>query len=861
MSDFFADEELIQEFVIESREALSTVDESLLALEEDPSQTQLVAEIFRRVHTIKGSAGFLDIENLEVLAHAGESLLSDVRDETTPFTEPIATALMETVDALRDGLDRCETQGLDSVLPYAALIARLRALRETRGASTELPGADAPAPTETDEGETPTEVAPEATAADPAPEAEAAAEAPEPAIETAHTEPQPPVEPAAETAEPQPPVEPAAETPTATTAPPAPIDLAPEQMSNLVGQVLVVNGVINQDQLSRALARQQAGDTRRIGDILAEMFDLDLSVIESTLNESLTETVADAVVAAEKPQPGGGATTAPAESVRIDLGLLDQVVSLVGELVLARNQMAQNVEDGKEVETQTLTHITTALQEQALRTRMQRIGSAWKSLPRAVRDVSKVAGKKARLEMVGEGIELDRTIIEAVRDPMLHLVRNAVDHGLESPEARAAAGKDETGTIRLTAIQDGGHVVVEVSDDGGGIDPEKIAAAAVSKGLVTAEQAAKLSPREKTELILAAGFSTAEAVTKISGRGVGMDVVASNIRDIRGSLEIRSELGVGTTIRLSIPLTLAIVPALMVTLGSDLFAIPQASVNELVRLRPGDDSERRIEYVHEAPVLRLREQLLPLIDLADVLETEAPDRDSATVVVLQSGEQPFGLVVDQVTKAEEIVVKPVSESVQALGCYAGATVLGDGSAALILDVSSLAANANMTGGTASMPETDQGGDAMTAPTSVLTVLVGDRSAALPTEQLERLEKIDPAAIEWSGRTPVVQYRGRLLPLVDLGSMLHHTPSDQGTGPLRVVVTSEEGDSSVGLIVEQVLDVVEVDLATVDRVGADARMGVYGSVVAAGTVVDLVDVDQIANTIDNGPAALIGESAA
>ena len=859
MSDFFADEELIQEFVIESREALSTVDESLLALEEDPSQTQLVAEIFRRVHTIKGSAGFLDIENLEVLAHAGESLLSDVRDETTPFTEPIATALMETVDALRDGLDRCETQGLDSVLPYAALIARLRALRETRGASTELPGADAPAPTETDEGETPTEVAPEATAADPAPEAEAAAEAPEPAIETAHTEPQPPVEPAAETAEPQPPVEPAAETPTATTAPPAPIDLAPEQMSNLVGQVLVVNGVINQDQLSRALARQQAGDTRRIGDILAEMFDLDLSVIESTLNESLTETVADAVVAAEKPQPGGGATTAPAESVRIDLGLLDQVVSLVGELVLARNQMAQNVEDGKEVETQTLTHITTALQEQALRTRMQRIGSAWKSLPRAVRDVSKVAGKKARLEMVGEGIELDRTIIEAVRDPMLHLVRNAVDHGLESPEARAAAGKDETGTIRLTAIQDGGHVVVEVSDDGGGIDPEKIAAAAVSKGLVTAEQAAKLSPREKTELILAAGFSTAEAVTKISGRGVGMDVVASNIRDIRGSLEIRSELGVGTTIRLSIPLTLAIVPALMVTSGDELFAIPQASVIELVRLRPGDN-ERRIEYVHEAPVLRLREQLLPLIDLATILEGEPADREAATVVVLQSSDQPFGLVVDQVSKAEEIVVKPVSESVQALGCYAGATVLGDGSAALILDVSALAGTANMAAGSGSAPVADTSADDMDAPTPVLTVLLGDRSAALPTEQLERLEKIDPAAIEWSGRTPVVQYRGRLLPLVDLGSMLHHSPADQGTGPLRVVVTSEADDSSVGLIVDQVLDIVDVDLAAVDRVGADARMGVYGSVVAAGTVVDLVDVDQIASTIDNGPA-LIGEAAA
>ena len=846
MSDFFADEELIQEFVIESREALSTVDESLLALEEDPSQTSLVAEIFRRVHTIKGSAGFLDIENLEVLAHAGESLLSDVRDETTPFNEPIATALMETVDALRDGLDRCETQGLDSVLPYPELIARLRALRETRGQATEV-AAEAPAAEAADE--TPAEVP-----AEPATEVVA-----EPTTEIVAEETSAAAEPEGGANEPSAEAD-------VTDAPPAaapPVALAPDQMAKLAGQVLISTGIVTADQLDRALARQQGGDTRRIGEILIEMYGLDLDEVEKALTEDLplvvADAVADAVTEAEKPSAAASGS-APAESVRIDLGLLDQVVSLVGELVLARNQMAQNVEDGKEVETQTLTHITTALQEQALRTRMQRIGSAWKSLPRAVRDVSKVAGKKARLEMVGEGIELDRTIIEAVRDPMLHLVRNAVDHGLEDPETRKAKGKDETGTIRLSAVQDGGHVVVEVSDDGGGIDPEKIASAAVKKGLVTAEQAARLSDREKTELILAAGFSTAEAVTKISGRGVGMDVVASNIRDIRGSLEIRSDLGVGTTIRLSIPLTLAIVPALMVTSGEELFAIPQASVIELVRLRSGD-SDKKIEYVHEAPVLRLREQLLPLIDLADILEVDRTDRQAATVVVLQSSDQPFGLVVDQVSKAEEIVVKPVSESVQALGCYAGATVLGDGSAALILDVSALAGTANMSAGSGSAPTVDANDTSMDAPTPVLTVMLGDRSAALPTEQLERLEKIDPAAIEWSGRTPVVQYRGRLLPLVDLGSMLHHSPADQGTGPLRVVVTSEDEDSSVGLIVDQVLDVVDVDLATVDRVGADARMGVYGSVVAAGTVVDLVDVDQIASTIDNGPAALIGESAA
>lgn len=795
MSDLEGDAELIEDFVVESREALDIVDESLLALESNPNDLELVREIFRRVHSVKGAAGFLGFDMVEGLSHAGESLLSRVREGELPFTEEIATSLLAMVDSLRSIFATLETTGSEGPNLYADLLRTLIALRE--GNAEAAPTAD-PAPATVD------------------------------AVDDASAD-----EPS--------------EAPTSVTHMSTPI-----AGKARVGQILVDGGVINEQQLNEVLALQQSGDERRLGDILTDLGYVNKADIEKLIADYLASLQLDR-------RPEGedqGGKKAPAESsIRVDIDLLDGIVGLVGELVLTRNQIVQSTEDGATDmgrRTQELAYITSALQEQALRTRMQRIENAWRSLPRVVRDVAKITEKSAVLEMTGEGIELDRTIIEAIRDPLVHLVRNAVDHGLERPAARKAAGKPELGTIHLSAIQEGGHVIIEVADDGGGIDPERIATSAIDKGIVSADDVAAMTDAQKTSLILQAGFSTATEVTKISGRGVGMDVVASNLKEIRGSIEIQSELGVGTSIRLAIPLTLAIVPALVVSCSDQLFAVPQASVLELVRLQ-GSDLSERIEWLHNAPVLRLREQLLPLIELTDILEM-APkhDRVAATIIVVQSGDQPFGMIVDHVTKAEEIVVKPVSRQIQSIGVYAGATVMGDGSAALILDVSAIARSSNLS--VAAPGTTAKSTSAETSTLEpVLTVTVGGRRAGLLTAHLERLEKVDAASVEWTGDSAVVQYRGRLLPLVFLTEVLDRRRADMDDRPLRVVVTSERAETSVGLVVDQVLDVIDVDPTTTDRIGRDGRLGVIGSVVANGCVIELLDIPALIATVDAGPA--------
>ncbi len=818
MSDIDGDAELIEDFVVESREALDVVDEALLALESNPGDIEQVKEVFRRVHSVKGSSSFLGFDMIEGLSHAGESLLSKVRDGELTFNEDIATALLAMVDALREVFVKLETSGSEGPNLYAPILTTLFKLRDgDEVAPAEDAPADADANTATEATTTEPEPAPALNDATDANAADADVETSVRHIPT-----------------------------------PAASGRSP------VGQVLLEGGMITEIQLNSVLALQQAGDKRRLGDILVSLGYVNKNDIEKLIESYLTKLGLDFK---PKEAEGGEADSnknGPSESsIRVDIDLLDGIVGLVGELVLTRNQIVQENEDGgvgnMGRRTQELAYITSSLQEQALRTRMQRIENAWRSLPRVIRDISKMIGKKAVLEMSGESIELDRTIIEAIRDPLVHLVRNAVDHGLEKPDVRVAAGKSEAGTVRLSAIQEGGHVIIEVADDGAGIDPDRIGQSAVAKGLISADELANMTDAQKTNLILTAGFSTAAEVTKISGRGVGMDVVASNLKEIRGSIEISSIVGQGTTIRLAIPLTLAIVPALVVTCADQLFAVPQASVLELVRLQ-GDSLTERIEFVHSAPVLRLRERLLPLVELTDVLEIETQtERKAATIIVVQSGDQPFGLIVDQVTKAEEIVVKPVSRQIQSVGVYAGATVMGDGSAALILDVGAMAKSANLSVAATTAPQTSAASREHLEP--VLTVTVGGRQAGLPTSALERLEKVDLTSVERTGRSSVVQYRGRLLPLVFLSDFLDGPPQQPDGRPLRVVVTSERAETSVGLVVDQVLDVVEVDPTTTDRVGSEGRLGVIGSIVAAGSVIELLDVPALIATVDTGPVEL------
>jgi len=528
-------------------------------------------------------------------------------------------------------------------------------------------------------------------------------------------------------------------------------------------------------------------------------------------------------------------------SVRVDVDLLDSLVQLVGELVLTRNQILQRTEGGGDVElvraAQRLDLVASELQESVMKTRMQPIGQVWAKMPRIVRDLSHQLGREVDLQMEGHDTELDRSLLEALKGPLTHLVRNSLDHGIEPPERRAAAGKPTTGTLMLRAYHESGQVVVEIVDDGAGIDPARIGEVAVRRGVVTAEQLRRMDHREVLHLIFRPGFSTAEKVTNVSGRGVGMDVVRTNIERIGGSVDLASQPGQGTTCRVRIPLTLAIIPALVIGQGAERYAIPQANLVELVRLE-GEDLRRSVEVLAGAPVLRLRGRLLPLVHLDEALGSEAEVGDAATVVVLQADDVHFGLVVDEVHDTQEIVVKPIGRQLKDLPLYAGATIMGDGRVALILDVAGMARSSGIEAVTVEATETRVAGTE--AESLLLLELASGRRAALPLAAISRLEEFDPARIERSGSREVVQYREGILPLIRLAPAIGLVDSATAGEQVSVIV-HERGEHRIGLVIDRVLDVVETAVVA-SEVGR--RPGVLGSAVVQDKVTDLVDLDAV-----------------
>ncbi|HYC76502.1 MAG TPA: chemotaxis protein CheA, partial [Planctomycetota bacterium] len=534
---------------------------------------------------------------------------------------------------------------------------------------------------------------------------------------------------------------------------------------------------------------------------------------------------------------------------------------LVGELVLTRNQVVQYVGRTNDTDliraSQRLNLIASELQEGVMKTRMQPIGNLWNKFPRLVRDVAASLGKRIRVEMEGQDVEVDRSILEAVKDPLTHVIRNACDHGIETPEARLAAGKPAEGRVRLAAYHEGGQVILEISDDGGGVRPDRIRARALERGVITPAQAERMTPREVQNLVFLPGFSTAEAVTKVSGRGVGMDVVKTNVERIGGAVDLASEPGEGATLRIRIPLTLAIVPALTVRCGADRYAIPQVSLLELVRL----DSEHGVESFHGAPVYRLRGKLLPLVRLADLVgrtgaapaPSAGPDADAEHIVVLQADDRVFGLVVDGVCDTGEIVVKPLAKRLKKIGLYAGATIMGDGGVTLILDVAGLAHAGRIAvarrrdvlrdadSDAASLeprPSSDRG------PRAWLVAASGGRRYAIPLESVTRLEEFKPSAFERAAGIEVAQYRGDLLPVVRLctffGEACPTASEVDARGGVPVIVCGD-GDRVAGVVVEEVVDVVE-EAVTVRR---DVRgRGLAGVAVIQGRTVDVLDLQAL-----------------
>ena len=703
-------DDLLADFLTETHEGLSAVDEALLRLERAPDDAPTLAEIFRQVHTIKGTCGFLGLSRLEKVAHSAETILGLYRDGSLKVTPQGITLIFAAVDAIRQIVMGLEQNGQEPEGDDSAVIAALDAA--ARGESVTLPKA---------------------------PEVKVAA----------------PVEAA--------PI-------AATVAPPAP--RAPEAQAEA--------------QQTESAAAQQ--------------------------------------------------------TIRVSVEVLEDLMTLVSELVLTRNQLMQLARVSSDsqisVPLQRLSHITSELQEGVMKTRMQPIGNAWAKLPRLVRDLANELGKKIDLEMRGAETELDRQVLELIKDPLTHMVRNSGDHGLEKPADRRAAGKPETGRILLNAYHQGGHIIIEIGDDGRGLPVDKIRAKVLAQGLATETELAQMSEHDVLRFIFRPGFSTAQQITSVSGRGVGMDVVKTNIERIGGTIELRSKEGRGTTFTIKIPLTLAIVSALIVQAGGERFAIPQIGVVELVRVGDELEGSTRIEMIKDAPVLRLRDRLLPLVSLSSLLRLrDAPVGGlKGYVVVMQVGANVFGIVVDRVFDTEEIVVKPVAPILRHITMFSGNTILGDGSVIMILDPNGVARGAGIT---AEGRVEDQqsisvtGGIRSDSSTSLLLFRAGDQTPkAVPLGLVARLEDIPVERIEMSGGTPVVQYRGQLMPMVPIAG--HWEAPESGR---QAVLVFTEGQRSMGLMVDEILDVVEEPL--VIQPGSD-RLGYLGSAVISERVTDVID---------------------
>jgi two-component system chemotaxis sensor kinase CheA len=758
-------DDLIKEFLVECNENLDRLDGELVKLEIDPSSQELLSSIFRTIHTIKGSCGFLGFAKLEKVAHVGESLLSRLRDGKLSLTPEFTSGLLAMVDAIRVMLGEIQTTEQDGNENYAELIETLNSLQNQGQQTASDAGSNAPLPKEYSkkyQGSNPEE--------------NSAKSVPPASVST-----------------------PAARLPPVLPEPPDALAAGPE---------------------------------------------------ESQM--------------AQHPQDDSRSKNAVPETIRVDVHLLDRLMNLVGELVLTRNQITQfsaRQSDPNLVSpAQQLNLLTSELQEEVMRTRMQPISNIFDKFPRVVRDVATTHGKQVVIEMEGKETELDRSLLEAIKDPLTHIVRNSVDHGIETPDQRVARGKRAEGHLKLRACHEGGQVLVEISDDGAGIDTARVKSKAIERGVITAQQAGRMSEGELLNLVFLPGFSTVEKVTNLSGRGVGMDVVKTNIDRVNGTVDLQSYPGQGTTIRIKIPLTLAIVRAVIIQSDGNRFAIPQVNIQELVRLEP-DRVRTEIESVHGVPVYRMRGRLLPLVYLNEELKlakqagNQAGQDEATNIVVLQANDHPFGLVVNEINDSEEIVVKPLSKQLRGLKIFAGATIMGDGKVALILDVVGLAQNANIFSEARDQAlaektaETRKAQDQNQAEKQTFLLFAGpdDSRMGLPLTTVARLEEFRAADVEKSGGEWVIQYRGKILPLIRLDVVLEerrirlrHGSKTVEPDPLQVLVCNDEG-RAIGIIVERILDIVE-DRAEVKSPAT--REGILCAVVINDRVTELIDIPAI-----------------
>jgi two-component system, chemotaxis family, sensor kinase CheA len=732
-------DDLLREFLTETHESLDTVDNQLVRFEQDPNNAGILDNIFRLVHTMKGTCGFLGLPRLEALAHAGETLMGKFRDGM-PVTAEAVTLILSNIDRIKEILAGLEATEAEPEGNDQDLIVKLQAMVEQ--------------------------------------------------------------------------------------------GMAAAAMKHAVEQGTLV---------AQTLQRQL-----RPGEV-------PLDELERAFRETATEPAAAPEPRAaspkqEKPGPKKAIAEETSEgdrvanqSIRVNVDTLEHLMTMVSELVLTRNQLleiSRRHEDTEfKVPLQRLSNVTAELQEGVMKTRMQPIGNAWQKLPRIVRDLSGELGKQIELEMHGADTELDCQVLDLIKDPLTHMVRNSADHGLETPAERLACGKPEQGTIRLSAYHEGGHIIICIADNGRGLNTERIKAKAIANGLVTEAELEKMTEAQIHKFIFAPGFSTAAQVTSVSGRGVGMDVVRTNIDQIGGTIDVKSVAGEGSSVTIKIPLTLAIVSALIVEAAGDRFAIPQLSVVELVRARA--NSEHRIERIKDTAVLRLRNKLLPLMHLKKLLKIDdgsSSDPENGFIVVTQVGSQTFGIVVDGVFHTEEIVVKPMSTKLRHIDMFSGNTILGDGAVIMIIDPNGIA-KALGAAGSASHEIADENAAMRASTTEQLTSLLVFRAGthqpkAVPLALVTRLEEIAADKIELSNGRHMVQYRDQLMPLVQIEGVKIAT-----SGAQPILVFADDG-RSMGLVVDEIIDIVEEKL---DIEVAGGEQGILGSAVIKGQATEVIDV--------------------
>lgn len=757
-------DDLLSEFLTETNESIGIVDASLVVLEQDPSDESQIDNIFRLVHTIKGTCGFLGLPRLEAVAHAGENVLGKIRDKELTVTADVVTIILEAMDVIKDILATIEETEEEPAGNDADLIARLN------------------------------DVAFGTSCAEAAPVAKTEEDIPA--------------------------------------------------------------GKVSEEELEAAFQAAEGPDEElRPGEVSLEELEAAFQAAEGPddLPEPAVEKKEDDASETAKPAAERAAkeSSIANQSIRVNVQMLENLMTMVSELVLTRNQLLQMVRgmDDNEftVPLQRLSHVTTELQEGLMKTRMQPIGNAWSKLPRIVRDLGHELGKKIDLVMHGAETELDRQVLELIKDPLTHMVRNSADHGLEMPKDRAASGKPETGKIILEAFHEGGHIIIKISDDGRGLNSEKIKKKVIENGLASESELEGMSKQQIQNFIMRAGFSTAEKITNVSGRGVGMDVVRSNIEKIGGTIALTSEEGHGSTFTIKIPLTLAIVSALIVECCGERFAIPQTSVLELVRASTNNSSDHTIEMINDSPVLRLRDHLLPLVHLNEIMRLETAADEVADqsevkgaeefIVVIQVASFVFGIVVDRVFDTEEIVVKPIAPILKNLSIFSGNTILGDGSVIMILDPNGIAAvSGDAVVNSDSSREKEETSQTLKQEDKIALLVFragGKDPKAVPLSLVARLEEIDVASIEEANGKKVVQYRGQLMPLTTIDDNVKIV--EEGRQPVLVF---SDHDRTMGLVVDEIVDIVE-DYLDVEMISE--RDGFVGSAVIRGKATDIVDV--------------------